>query len=51
MLDHNHSSRTPAKLSGRPLSAAQERVFFAAVFVFGVCLQLAAVLLQASAAG
>jgi hypothetical protein len=51
MLDHDHSSRTSAKPAGRPLSAAQERVFFAAVFVLGVCLQLAAVLLQAGAAG
>jgi hypothetical protein len=49
MRDQDRSS--PAKSARRPLTAAQERLFFAAVFVLGVCLQLAAVLLQAGAAG
>ncbi|MGE0163944.1 MAG: hypothetical protein AB7S71_12500 [Dongiaceae bacterium] len=46
---HDQDRSSPAK-SRRPLSAAQERLFFAAVFVLGICLQLTAVLLQAGAA-
>jgi hypothetical protein len=35
----------------RPLTAMQERLFLALLFAVGICLQLAAVLLQASAPG
>ena len=51
MDDQDRSLRAPAKPARRPLTKAQERIFFAAVFVLGVCLQLAAVLLQVGAAG
>lgn len=43
--------RRPIGLRRRPLTAAQESVFFALIFALGLGLQLAAVLLQASASG
>jgi hypothetical protein len=43
--------RRPVGLRPRALTTAQESVFFAVIFALGVCLQLAAVLLQAGASG
>ena len=43
--------RRPPGLRPRALTAAQESVFFAVIFALGVCLQLAAVLMQAGASG
>ena len=43
--------RRPVGSRRRGLSVAQESVFFAVIFALGVCLQLAAVLMQAGASG
>lgn len=45
------STRRPVGLRPRALTAAQESVFFAVIFALGLALQIAAVLLQAGAAG
>jgi hypothetical protein len=45
------TARRPVGLRPRALTAAQESVFFVLIFALGVCLQLAAVLMQASASG
>lgn len=45
------AARRPAGLRPRPLTAAQESVFFAVIFALGLGLQLVAVLLQAIASG
>jgi hypothetical protein len=45
------TARRPVGLRRRPLTAAQESVFFAVIFGLGLGLQLAAILLQASASG
>jgi hypothetical protein len=36
----------PAGRRARPLSAAQEWIFFSVIFLLGLCLQVAAVLLK-----
>jgi hypothetical protein len=40
--------RRDRQTRGRPLTAVQESLFFAVLFAVGLCLQLAALLLQAS---
>lgn len=45
------TARRRVGLRRRPLTAVQESVFFAVIFALGLGLQLAAVLLQASASG
>lgn len=53
MSQESMSSQTQAggrtARRARPLSTTQERIFFGAIFLLGLCLQLAAVLLQAAA--
>jgi hypothetical protein len=44
-------TRRPVGLRPRALTATQESVFFAVIFALGLCLQLAAVLMQATASG